>query len=1339
MDHPADEAITTNWRLVQDGFERAASLPTGEARDAFLNALAADAPQAAEQVRALLGAETQASAFLGGVADEARRFETYALQPGQQVGRYRIVECLAAGGMGVVYRAHDPGLQRDVALKFLHPSCADDPVQRRRFFEEARAASRLDHEHICTIHEIGETDARQVYIAMALCPGADLGRILRERALRLEEILRYAIQLADALAAAHAAGIVHRDLKPANMIVDEHGKLRLVDFGIAVMLDGDAIGTARPVGTVAYMAPEQVEAAAVDHRCDVWAIGVTLYEALTGHHPFRGPDTASVIRAILQDDPAPPGAVVPGVPPALDAIVVRCLRRAPDERYALAADVREALREVRRAVANDPAGDLAPAQSNAQRGLRYGPQPPAAPDSARYVTVLMAQPVDAITENAWREAVTRFGGRVAEGAADFRVAVFGYPFADEFAAQRAMRCGLSLTAEDLALAVAAGPAWVVADDRAEPVLGGDVFADAERLARTAGGDGLLLARGSYDLVRGYVRAEPVGLSGEAPNADAPGVFRVTDAAPARGRLETFARGELTPFVGRTHELGLLQEAWARCLESDHPPVLVAGEAGIGKSRLVYEFKAWAARGSDAWIAECLCSPHEGASPLQPVSAFLRGAILGSREAGAAGALQRLTAFLVDHELIEPELRLALIRLLGVPEPEWSRRVSLTPEALKEKTLEALVRLLLVRAARAPCLVIVEDLHWADPTTLEFLERLRQAAAARRLLIVGTHRPEFKSLWGNVAEISRIGLTRLRKAQASELLDAVPGARALDARARGYALEKSDGNPLFIEELAAALIESDDSASRVEAAGAVPWTLRDALAARLDRLGDAKILAQTAAVLGRQFDPRLLEATQAWPREKVEGGLHALIGAGLVLRQGYAPDAGYYFKHALIRDAAYESLDAAERRARHRRAAAALVTGFPEWTERQPELAAYHYQEAGDLAPAADYWSRAASQALGRFAITEAAEHARAGLAALRALPQSPERLQLELRLETTLGPALMAAKGYADPEVSAVYSRARALCGVLGNPPAVFPVLFGLWTFHCVRALHRDALQLAEQLVALAAAADNAELRAEAHMVRGITRYFQGAFRAAAGDLAVAWDNYDADEYLAHILRYGQDPGMVIRSYQSWNAWMLGEVEAADGYSREAMALARRTEHPFSIAYGLTFAAWHALNRGQAAQAQEMLAEAIALCREQKLQVFLALALALDALRRIAVGELNDGYAAMEQSLAVFTATGAELFLPAWYGAMAQAVYARGDALNANALLGEAIDRIQRTDERWCLPELWRAQALLAASAGDPPRAGALLTQAAQLAAGQGAAAWQARIAETQKQLAAAS
>ncbi|HEX9812249.1 MAG TPA: protein kinase, partial [Burkholderiales bacterium] len=1104
---PAKEATTATWRLVQDSFDRALALADGSARENFLTALASDAPRIAEQVRALLDAEAQASAFLGEVADEARRFDAYTLQPGQQIGHYRIVECLAAGGMGVVYRAHDTRLQRDVALKFLHPACADDPDQRQRFFHEARAASRLDHEHICTVHEIGETDGHQVYIVMALCPGADLAHILRQRALRLEEILSFGVQLADALVAAHAQGIVHRDLKPANVIVDAAGRLRLVDFGIAVVASQLATSADRPVGTIAYMAPEQMDAGAIDQRCDLWAIGVTLYEALTGHRPFGGADMAELTRAILHDVPAAPGSLVPGVPRVLDDIVMNCLRKTPAERFPTAEALRDALRDVQRAIARDPLAAVAPAGAAVVVNPRHAAQPPHAPDGARYVTVLATRGDGAESETAWRDAVARFGGRAVATAADCRFAVFGYPMADEFASQRALRCGLSLTSSGLAVALGTGPIWIAAGNRTEPVLGGDVFDECRQVAAQANARELRLLPSSYRRLRDFVRAEPL-VSG--------GAYRVTSESTARGALDAFAAERLTPFVGRVHELGLLQEAWTRCVESDHPPVLVAGEAGIGKSRLVYEFKQWIDRDGTAFTLECLCSPHQTASPLQPVSSALRRAIFGANAERAPAELwPPLNAFFADIEISEPEHRFALGRLLGITAPPSEGSISLTPEALKEKTLDALVHALLARAKREPCVVIVEDLHWADPTTLEFLDRVREAAAAQRLLIVGTHRPEFKSVWTNAADITRIGLTRLRKAQAEQLLDAVLHGRDLDASRRAQALDKSEGNPLFLEEMAEALMESGTptDTSTPSLGADVPWTLRDALLARLDRIGDAKSLAQTAAVLGREFDVALLDASHGAEYAETERAMRTLVASNLVQRCGETPRTSYRFKHALIRDAAYESLEPSERRARHHRAANALVDRFRDRADSQPELAAYHFQQAGEAAPAVEYWSRAAQAALERFAILEAAQHARAGLEALRTLPSSAETLQAELRLQTTLGPALMAAKGYADAAVSAVYSRARELCEVLGNPPAVFPVLFGLWTFHCVRALHPQALQLAEQLVTQAAAADSAELRTEAHMVRGITKYFQGKFRAAERDFETAWENYDAGEF----------------------------------------------------------------------------------------------------------------------------------------------------------------------------------------------------------------------------------
>jgi len=1314
---------TTDWGRVEQAFERAAELADADAQRAFVHELAAREPQVAREVAALLDAETAAERFLEGVGQQTDRFSGHLLRPGQRVDHYRIVDCLGAGGMGVVYRAHDERLSRDVALKFLAAGPAEGREGRHRLVEEARWISRLDHPNICVIHEIGTTEAAQVYIVMARCPGVDLGQLMRQRALSLDEVLRLGLQLSDALQAAHEAGIVHCDLKPANVIVDEEGRARLVDFGIAAALSRAAHDGVRPAGTVAYMAPEQLGGQALDGRCDVWALGALLYEAVTGRRPFPEREGASLeaAAAAASAEPPRPGAVVRGVPPGLDALVTRCLQPDPARRVATAAELHGMLRRVLEQTAEHQLSMQTPAAFVGPTGMRVAADPGERPVEARYLTVLAVPPGEVEVE------IGRFGGVWLGSGTTARLAVFGFPGADEFAVQRAVRCAVELgeRTDGTAVAVCAGPGWVAPSQAEETVeLGGQVFERAIALLQSPAG-GVLLDRNSARLVQGYVRVDPVA-AGAQGHGD---VFRVTGGDPrAGGRAGRHAQ---TALFGRVHELGLLRDTWERSLEGEQQVVFLSGEPGIGKSRMVFEIAGWVSRRDHAQVVECLCSPHQIGSPLQPVVSYLRGRLFGPQSAASANPGERLRAFLEPTGMAGTIHHLALARLLDVPEPAETEALMLSPEVQKEATLEALLRLLL-NVAERPCLLAAEDLHWADPTTLDLLERLWQAESARPLMVLCTHRLEFRPGWSAPAAVTHMRLPRLRTADTRAMVDLLLGEEAVEDVQRADIVERSDGIPLFVEELTADLAENLSQAGG-EAPPAVPATLQNALLARLDRLGEAREAARAAAVIGRRVDEALLAEVLGWPTGRLSAALRALQRSGLIIEEVGGGPRRHRFKHALIQDAAYESLSAEGRRTLHGRVAASLAADFPARVKQAPEEVAAHLETAGETAASVGYWMDAAALALERFAIVESARHARRGLAALEALPAGAERAQTELALLATLGPALMAAKGYADQEVNGAYTRARELCDQLGNPPAVFPVLFGLWTFHCVRARHAGALELGKALVAMAERSGEPEQICEAYMTRGITHYFQGQFALAAADFDRAWAAYEPGEQRTHVLRYGQDPGMVIRSYQSWNRWMMGDAEAADADSIEAVELARATRHPFSIAYGLTFAAWHAMNRGRLDDARQLLAESIELCRAHKVQVFLALALALDALCTIQSG--GDGLGAMEESLEVFMATGAELFLPAWYGAMAQAAAVSGDAARAESLLAEAVTRSEGTEERWCLAELWRGRALLALAAGDASQAAAELVRARQLALVQGAEAWLHRIEATEAQL----
>lgn len=1298
--------MTTNWGRVEAAFEEALQLTDAATRSAFLARLAEDDPAVAAEVQALLSAETGAGRFLAAVGEQTRQLEAFTLQPGQRVGRYRIQGCLAAGGMGVVYSAQDEQLERAVALKFLTPNGAPEPAHRQRLLSEARWASRLDHPNVCTVHEVGETDHGHVFIVMALCPGEDLGRRLRLAPLSVESILKLGLQLTEALMAAHDAGVLHRDLKPGNIIVDDAGAARLVDFGIAAAT-GAGSGQIR-AGTLAYMAPEQIRGGNLDERCDIWGVGAVLFEALTGRRPFPERDGQSVdeLSGLAHAIP-PPGSLVAGVPPALDAVVQRCLQADPEQRFRAASELHTALRQLLQQCAPESLA-AKPAMPGPDRTLVLDEAGP--PGAARYITVLA---VESAAPDIVREAVIRFGGRcVRAGTPGPVLAVFGYPVADEFAALRASRCAESLQGTGTRLAVASGPGWFrESDDGGRVWLGGEVFRQARSLLAGAGEGGPILDPATTRLTQS--------------RRPAPAAERVQPPAPGLPREVT----RLTPLVGRVHEIGLLREAWARCLEDEQQALLIGGEPGIGKTRLVRELIQRIPAADEALIVECPASPHQMASPLQPIVNYLREALSADDATGGRLAARRLAALLRRHGLKDPSFAAAIAHALGLPDPPGAAGVLLSPELQKERTLDGLVRLLLARARQQACLLVLEDLHWADPTTLDLLERLWAAGSSARLLVVCTHRPEFRPPWSSAPGVSQIRLARLRRNEARSMVEAVTADTAMAGDCVDTILARCDGVPLFIEELAADLV------SGRAPNGGIPWTLQDSLLGRLERLGGARQVAQAAAVVGRSAPADVLTRVVSLEPAALRGALETLQRAGLILAEVGDPPV-YRFKHALICDAAYGSLSEPARQGLHRRVAMAL-TGPGNRSRPTPELLARHWQAAGDHAEAVRHWAEAAGQALARFAIPEAQDNARRGLTLLEQLPADARRAQLELSLYTTLGPALMAANGYADAAVADVYTRARAVCATLGDPPDVFPVLFGLWTFHCVRARHGEAAELADAMVAMAKRSGEPELLAEAHMVRGITGYFMGEFGSAADELGRAWSACQGQDLALHTLRYGQDPAMVIRSYQSWNAWQLGHGEDADRFSAEAVALARASRHPFSVAYGLTFAAWHAMNRLDPEQARGLLAEAIALCREHRIQVFLALALALDALRRIEGGESAGALAAMEDSLRVYRATGAELFLPAWYGAMAQAAAAAGQPRQAFARLEEALATSERSGERWCLAELLRARALLAAAMEGHPAETPWLAQARGVAKKQNARAWLARIEATEGTLAA--
>src|SRR2546427_3693550 len=489
---------------------------------------------------------------------------------------------------------------------------------------------------------------------------------------------------------------------------------------------------------------------------------------------------------------------------------------------------------------------------------------------------------------------------------------------------------------------------------------------------------------------------------------------------ARSRLEAVGSTGWTPLVGREQEVTILRERWAQVKDGLGKVVLLSGEAGIGKSRLVQALHAAVAGEPQAWLTPCQCSPYHQHSALYPwIELLERVALRFEREESPPQKLRKLEGFLVQYGLPLAETVPLFAALLSLPLGADYAPLTVLPAQQKQQTMQALLMILLRIAAQQPVLFVMEDLHWVDPSTLELLSLLVDQGPTTRILALLTFRPDFSPPWTGRSHLTQVTLHRLPRRQAAEMTSLVAHRKVLPPEVVEQVVAKTDGVPLFVEELTKMVLESgllQEREERYELTGplpplAIPATLHDSLMARLDRLATVKALAQLGATLGREFSYALLQAVSPWDEETLQRGLHQLVAAEFLYQQGLPPQATYLFKHALIQDAAYQSLLRSTRQQHHQHIAQVLEARFPETVETQPEVVAQHYTAAGVHTQALPYWQRAGQRAIERSANVEAVAHLTQGLELLATLPDTPERAQQELVMQTTLGPALLVSKG----------------------------------------------------------------------------------------------------------------------------------------------------------------------------------------------------------------------------------------------------------------------------------------------------------------------------------------
>lgn len=1181
---------------------------------------------------------------------------------------------------------------------------------------------------------------------------------------------------------------MHRDVKPANVMMTMDGTPVLLDFGLAISAAEGGELPGMVAGTPQYMSPEQAlgQAHRIDGRTDLYALGVVFYQMLCGQMPFAAMSTHELLRQITEDAPKPLRQIDEGVPPEVEQICLKAMSKEMADRHSTMADFAQELRD---AIAASPQARTAIPSYGEEPTVEFAPTPPSAdgPNSLaesrqdgsslrlesrlhdserRQVTALFCDIDDAGAEldpeelhrivTAVQKIAIRlckeFGGHTGQQSVEGLLLYFGYPATYEDAVFRAVRAGRDLLADSApifqkldvpederpSLRIGIHTGLVVAEETrgdgetisATVNIVGNVSRVATGIAVHAGSNALVISETVHRIAGGSFECQSLGSHRVKGLRGDTELFNVVSERDDEEVLN------LSPLIGREHELGILNDCWRQASLGNSQVVLLGADAGVGKSRLFEAFHE-TLTGQRMTYLFGRGSAYHISSALWPVSRILEQ-LPGLENTDPAARLSGLEALADRFELSRDDCVPFLADLLGLPTDGKYAPFEGTPARRKQRTLESIVDVVLGLADDDPLLFVVEDLHWIDASTLELISALIEEPSSSQIMLVLTYRPTFTPPWTMQTDVSQFTLGHLDADETRRLAEHVAG-KTIPDEVAAHIVKRTDGVPLFVEEMMKAVLEAgvlEEDLGRFVLAGPldtlpIPDTLQDSLMARLDRLGKAKDVAQLASVIGREFSYKLLREVAPFDDGTLQHELKQLVESELIFQRGRFPRAKFLFKHALVQDTAYESLLRRHRQKWHGQIASTLLEKFEETAAAEPELIARHFDEAGQAAEAADWWTKAGLLAQGKSAHESAIDHFQRALDLTEEIEDEEARLVAEFRIQTPRGVSLLSTQGYAAPQVGPIFERARELSDRFGGPAERFFTLWGIWAFNIVKDQLDVCCELADDAFAMEDAMADPGLRMEAHFMPGITYYYMGRFEEGLKHCLAGTELYDEQRCIEYSRFTGQNSGVVLWCYVAMNSIFMGHAEKARAAAAKALEIGRQINRSFDITFALHHVAWVEQYWGRGERVVEIASEEFALAEQYGYLFWQAEGLVCRSYGHLLLGNFDQAEADATEGMARLTGTGSPLALYQFHTTLAEVSLRRGNPEEALTRINEALESASKCLNRFMIAETHRlkGEILLAMPSRDPPAAHVELQTALETARKQKAKLWELRTA----------